>query len=132
MTAPPVLVIDGPLDRADLVGLSARVRELLEPKGADLVVCDVRGFDPTGLEAVGALAQLQLAARRVSGRIEVRGASAELHEVLALAGLCRVLGVCPALPLEEWWQAEHREEASGVQEERDPADPIARELKDLD
>lgn len=67
MTAPPVLVIDGPIDHADVVGLCERVRELLE----------------------------QLAARRSGGRIQVTGASSTLQEVLALAGLCDVLGAVP-------------------------------------
>ena len=132
MTAPPDLVIEGPIAHADLVALSARVRKLLARGDADLVVCDVGGLGPSGLDAVAMLAQLQLAARRAGGRIEVIGASADLHEVLAIAGLCHALGLPPALCLEAGWQAEHREEASGVKEERDPADPVARELEDLD
>ena len=95
MTAPPVLVIDGPIDHADVVGLCERVRELLEPKDADLVICDVGRLDATGLDAVALLAQLQLAARRSGGRIQVTGASSTLREVLALAGLCDVLGAVP-------------------------------------
>jgi ABC-type transporter Mla MlaB component len=133
MTAQPDLVIEGPIELADLVGLSARVRELLAPpRDAHRVVCDVGRLDPGGLDAVAMLAQLQLTARRAGGRIEVIGASPDLHEVLAMAGLCRALGLRPALCLEAGWQAEHREEASGVEEERDPADPVARELEDLD
>jgi hypothetical protein len=132
MTARPDLVIEGPSRHADLLGLSARVRELLARGDADLVVCDVGGLGPGGLDAVAMLAQLQLAARRAGGRIEVIGASADLHEVLAMAGLCHALGLRPALCLEAGWQAEHREEASGVEEERDPADAVARELEDLD
>ena len=72
------------------------------------------------------VAELQLTARRCGGRIRVRNASSELHEVLALAGLSEVLGVlCPPLRLEASWQTEHREEAGGVEEKRDPGDPIA-------
>jgi hypothetical protein len=132
MTVPPDLVIQGPIEHADPVGLSARVRELLARRDADLVVCDVGGLEPDGLDAVAMLAELQLTARRAGGRIEVIGASADLHEVLAMAGLCHALGLRPALCLEAGWQAEHWEESSGVEEERDPADPVARELEDLD
>jgi len=132
MTVPPDLVIQGPIEHADPVGLSARVRELLARRDADLVVCDVGGLEPGGLDAVAMLAELQLTARRAGGRIEVIGASADLHEVLAMAGLCHALGLRPALCLEAGWQAEHWEESSGVEEERDPADPVARELEDLD
>lgn len=132
MSARPDLVIEGPIQHADLVGLSARVLELLAGRDANLVLCDVGGLDPSGLDAVAMLAQLQLTALRAGGRIEVMGASADLHEVLAMAGLCHALGLRPALCLEAGWQAEHREEASGIEEEGDPADPVARELEDLD
>ncbi len=132
MTPLPHLRIAGPTAHADLVGLSARVRELLARTNADLILCDVGGLDPSGLDAVAMLAQLQLTARRAGGRIEVVGASADLHEVLAMAGLCHALGLRPALCLEAGWQAEHREEASGVEEEGDPADPVAGQLEDLD
>jgi len=132
MTLPPHFRIEGPIAQADLVGLSAHVCELLARTDADLVVCDVGGLDPGGLDAVAMLAQLQLTARRAGGRIEVTGASADLHEMLAIAGLCHALGLRPALCLEARWQAEHGEEASGVEEERDPADPVARQLEDLD
>jgi len=100
MTVPPDLVIQGPIEHADPVGLSARVRELLARRDADLVVCDVGGLEPDGLDAVAMLAELQLTARRAGGRIEVIGASADLHEVLAMAGLCHALGLRPALCLE--------------------------------
>ena len=132
MSARPDLVIEGPIQHADLVWLSARVLELLAGRGANLVLCDVGGLDPSGLDAVAMLAQLQLTALRAGGRIEVIGASADLHEVLAMAGLCHTLGLRPALCLEAGWQAEHREEASGIEEEGDPADPVARELENLD
>ena len=126
MTAPPALVIAGPVDDADADRLSDRVRLLLEHGGAELVVCDVGSVSDAGLATVALLAELQLTARRCGGRIRVRNASSELHEVLALAGLCEVLGVlCPPLRLEASWQTEHREEAGGVEEKRDSGDPIA-------
>jgi ABC-type transporter Mla MlaB component len=125
MTAPPALVIAGPVDDADADGLSDRVRLLLEPGGADLVVCDVGTLSGPGLATVALLAELQLTARRCGGRIRVRNASSELHEVLALAGLCEVLGLSLPLRVEASRQPEHREEAGGVEEKRDSGDPIA-------
>ena len=124
MTAPPALVIAGPVDDADADRLSDRVRLLLEHGGAELVVCDVGSVSDAGLATVALLAELQLTARRCGGRIRVRNASSELHEILALAGLCEVLGVFP-LRVEASRQPEHREEAGGVEEKRDSGDPIA-------
>jgi ABC-type transporter Mla MlaB component len=125
MTAPQALAIAGPVDDADADRLCDRVRLLLERGGADLVVCDVGTLSDTSLGTVALLAGLQLTARRCGGRIRVENASSELHEMLALAGLCEILEVCPPLRLETSWQPEHREEAGGVEEERDSRDPIA-------
>jgi hypothetical protein len=117
MTAPPALVIAGPVDAADVLRLYRRVRLLLQRGDRAPVVCDVGTLSDAGLGTVALLA--------CGGRIRVRNASSGLHEVLALAGLCEVLGVCPPLGLEASWQPEHREEAGGVEEERDSGDPIA-------
>jgi ABC-type transporter Mla MlaB component len=123
--APPALVIDRPIDHADLVGLYERVRVLLEAGDARVIVCDVGRIPEADFETVAILARLQLTARRCGGRVHVLNASSGLHEVLALAGLCHVVGVCPPSGPEAQRQPEHREEARGVEEERDPADPIA-------
>jgi hypothetical protein len=77
------------------------------------------------LETVEALARLQLTARRMGGEVWLRRASVELRDLLHLAGLEAVVP-CPApLALEARGQAEHREEPRRVEEEGDPADPIA-------
>jgi hypothetical protein len=117
------LLVRAPLDEAALAALCDRVRLLLE-RGADVVACVVPGRSANGIETVAVLARLQLTARRLGGNIRVRNASAELHEVLALVGLCEVVGPCAPLPLEARGQAEQREEPGGVEEERDAADPI--------
>jgi len=102
MTAPeaqpsPVgFVIDGSIDGTDAFWLCERVRDLLEGSDADLVVCDVAGLLRADLGAVASLARLQLTARRLGRRIRVRNASPELHELLALVGMCDVVGACPA------------------------------------
>jgi hypothetical protein len=90
-----------------------------------VVVCDFGRLPDADFETVAVLARLQLTARRCGGRVQVLNASSGLHDVLALAGLCHVVGVCPPLAIEAQRQPEHREEACGVEEERDPADPVA-------
>ena len=119
----PGLIVGRPIDEAAVAGLCDRVRVLLGG-GADVVMCDVGGLSETGLGTVALLARLQLTARRLGGRVRVRNASAELHDVLWLAGLCGVVGACAPLPLEALGQAEQREEPGGVEEERDAADPV--------
>ncbi len=71
------------------------------------------------------LARLQLAAVRGGSRIRLLNATANLRGLLVLVGLDDVLDREPDLGIEARRQAEHREESSGVQEEGNPADPIA-------
>jgi ABC-type transporter Mla MlaB component len=82
--------VGGPIDRADLPGLCARVCELLAASGAGFAVCDVRGVKADAV-AVDALARLQLAARRYGCRIRLRNASDELRELVVFMGLEDVL-----------------------------------------
>ncbi|MGH2573964.1 MAG: STAS domain-containing protein [Actinomycetota bacterium] len=118
-----VLVIKSPLDRVDITRLSERVRTLLQESDADLVICDVGGLVDPDAGSVDALARLQLTARRLGREVRLHQACGELQELLALMGLSEVLPPCAELPLEPRWQAEEREQAPGVQEEGDPADP---------
>ena len=62
---------------------------------------------------------MELTTRRFGGDLRLRGASVELLELLALCGLPIELA------LEAEGQPEQREEAGGVEEEGDPADPVA-------
>ena len=119
------LAVDGSIRQAELLGLCERVRNLVAAGTAATVICDARRVTDASLGTVALLASLQLAARRAGGRIEVRSASPDLRELLALVGLSDVVGLWPASGLEPQWQAEHREEASGIEEEGDSADPIA-------
>lgn len=66
------------------------------------------------LAVVDALAQLQLAARRLGVSIEVREMCGELAELVELAGLCRELA----------GEAERGEEVASVEETVEPGDPI--------
>jgi len=89
-TSTIVFRIEGPIARADLPGLCARVCGLLERSGADVAYCDVRGIEPDAV-TVDALARLQLAARGHRCTVRLRGASSELLELVAFMGLTDVL-----------------------------------------
>ncbi|HZS15647.1 MAG TPA: STAS domain-containing protein [Candidatus Dormibacteraeota bacterium] len=82
--------IHGPIARADLDGLCARVCRLFTESGAAVAVCDVCGVDPDAV-TVDALARLQLAARRKGCRVVLRHASDGLRELVAFMGLEDVL-----------------------------------------
>ena len=82
--------IRGPIARADLPGLCARVCALLQESCAGVALCDVSGVDPDAV-TVDALARLQLAARRQSCQVRLCNASDELLELLALMALRDVL-----------------------------------------
>jgi ABC-type transporter Mla MlaB component len=85
-----VFAINGPIARADLPGLCARVCALLERSGADVALCDVSGVDPDAV-TVDALARLQLAAHRHGCQVRLRHASEELLDVVTFMGLRDVL-----------------------------------------
>ena len=89
-----VVTLRGAIVRADVPGLCAGVREVLRGTKARLVVCDVADVTDPDCATVDALARIQLTARRLGGELRLHGASEELHQVLALAGLCDVLGLC--------------------------------------
>ncbi|MFJ3717130.1 STAS domain-containing protein [Streptomyces sp. NPDC090057] len=112
---PAVLVLPGSVTRAEVAGLCADVRTLLDGGGAAVVVCDVAGLGPPGLRTVDLLARLELAARRAGGRIRLRGPEPALCALLDLVGLrFQVEG-----------QAEEREPARGVEEAVETGDPAA-------
>ena len=77
---------------------------------------------------VEALARLQLAARRGGRQLVLHGPCPELRELVELCGLSEVLPCADAAAgsgVEAVGQAEEREPARRVEEERDPGDPIA-------
>jgi hypothetical protein len=67
-----------------------------------------------GLETIDALARLRLAGKRLGFEVRVVDPAEDLLELLELCGLVEVL-----------WQPEEREEALGVEEERQLGDPPA-------
>jgi ABC-type transporter Mla MlaB component len=119
-----VFALQGPIAREDVRWMCERVRFLLQGSDGDDVICDVGAVVDPDAGTVEALARMQLTARRLGRRLILRRACGELKDLLALSGLRDVLP-CDELPLEASRQAEHREPPSGVQEEGDPADPVA-------
>ena len=89
-----VLELRGAIARSDVPALCGRVRALVEDGRADVVVCDVAGVSDPDCATVDALARMQLTAKRLGSGLRLRGASDELHELLAMAGLCEVVGLC--------------------------------------
>lgn len=89
---PPTITlrVRGPIDRADLPGLCARVCAQLERGYLAAVDCDVAGVDADAV-AIDALARLQLAATRHGCRIHLRNASPELLALTTFLGLGDVL-----------------------------------------
>ena len=73
------------------------------------LVCDVGTIDR--------LARFQLTAIRCGRRLQLRGASVDLRQLISLVGLSDVLGVEPL------GKAEEREHPLGVEEERELDDP---------
>ena len=78
--------IRGPIARADLPGLCARVCALLGDADGNVVLCDATGVDPDAV-TVDALARLELAARRQGCKVRLHNASGELLELVAFMGL---------------------------------------------
>jgi ABC-type transporter Mla MlaB component len=113
------LVIEGPMTPADVAALCEQVRALVHGGEADLVICDLGALTDADLGTIDALARVQLTSRRVGCKVSVRNAPPGLGDLLLLAGLGQVV----RLWVEVVGQAEEREVALGVQEERDPADP---------
>jgi len=85
------VVIAGSIGSADVPELAVRVRGLV---GRGPVICDVAGLAGVDVGTVDALARLQLAARRLGGRILLRNVSVDLEELLAFMGLTDILPQC--------------------------------------
>jgi ABC-type transporter Mla MlaB component len=123
-SGPRTIVLDvcGPIARAAVPDLCEHLRLLLARGDVDLVTCEVGGLVHPDVTAVGALARLQLTARRSGRAIRLRNAQVELCELLALTGLRDELPVCPGLLVQPYRQPEQREQLR-IHEEVDPADP---------
>jgi hypothetical protein len=88
-----------------------------------VVLCDVGSLSDADLATVDALARLQLGAMRLGCDVRLERAPPELRELLGLLGLGEVVRCAAESGLQPGREAESREEARGVEEERDAADP---------
>lgn len=120
-----VVVFDGPVERAGIPALSARVLERLDDAPPGRVVFDVGAVTLPDAATVEALARLRLVARRRGLDICLSRASPRLVELLALTGLLGVLPVDDGSRLESRRETEQRKELGRVQEERDPGDAVS-------
>jgi anti-anti-sigma factor len=96
-----VLVVAGHVSAGDLPALCTRLAACVAAMDGGVVVCDVRGLANADAVALDALARLQLTARRLGGRIRLRGASPDLRDLLAFTGLSAVLPLEVAVLVEE-------------------------------
>jgi ABC-type transporter Mla MlaB component len=103
--------VRGPIERADLPGLSDRVCVLFAGNRGRIAYCDVAGVAPDAV-TVEALARLQLAAQRYACQVRLSNASAELVDLVAWTGLGEALP-CATLPA-RWSSVE----AKGKPEQR--------------
>jgi ABC-type transporter Mla MlaB component len=82
--------VRGPISRAELPGLCARICRLFEREQPEIAYCDVERVAVDAV-TVEALARLQLGAQRNGCRVLLRHASADLVDLVALMGLGDVL-----------------------------------------
>jgi ABC-type transporter Mla MlaB component len=126
-----ILVPSAPSTHAQVEALCEHIRQVIEGRGSDPVVCDVAEVADPDAGTVEALARLQLTAVRLGRRVKLVNACFDLQGLLALTGLGEVLPCdepcAPSLDevsgVEPLGKPEQREQALGVQEERDPRDP---------
>jgi ABC-type transporter Mla MlaB component len=119
-----VFALDGPIAPEDVRWMCERVRSLVQASGTGHVICDVGAVVHPDAVTVEALARMQLTARRLGGRLKFQNACGELRDLLSVSGLSDVLP-CDELTLEARGHTEEGEPPRGVEEERDPADPVA-------
>ena len=117
------VVLAEPLAPDDVPRLWERVEALLRGSPA-VIECNVAAVECPDARMIETLARLQLAARRAGCRILLRHACDELRGLLELMGLSDAVP-CSGSDLEPGRETEHREPPGGVEEERDPLDPIA-------
>jgi hypothetical protein len=134
---PELLVMPSAPSRADVESMREDVCKLAGSERDPM--CDVGDVAEPDADTIDALARLQLLALRVGVRFRFSDACEDLRDLLALTGLAEVLP-CEQPPcdpprratsggssssVEPLGQAEQREQALRVEEERDPRDPSA-------
>jgi ABC-type transporter Mla MlaB component len=86
-----VLIMIGPVTRDGIPALCERAQRLLEGCDAGPVACDVGALAEPDAVTIDALARLQLTARRLGHRVELRRAGGRLEDLLHLTGLSEIL-----------------------------------------
>jgi hypothetical protein len=112
------------VDDADLPALSGRLRVALDDGQPDVVVFEVGTLISPDLWTIDALARARLIARRDGCELFLADASAELRELLELAGLEGAVPCEEGSALDAKGEPEFGEEPRGVEEEGDPADAV--------
>ncbi|WP_377268409.1 STAS domain-containing protein [Peterkaempfera sp. SMS 1(5)a] len=115
---PALLVLTGPIARAEVPALCESLEALLRRSGAHRVVCDVGGLGTPDAVTLDALARLRLTAGRCGRELVLYRAGGALRTLLSLTGLSEVLPLCPESPLDPLQtvrQTEEREEHLGVE-----------------
>jgi ABC-type transporter Mla MlaB component len=84
------IVVAGAITRADVPGLCERLGVVIAHQHLDVVICEV-GAVHVDLDAVHALASMQLTARRLDARVCLHNATIELQGLLTLCGLGQLL-----------------------------------------
>jgi ABC-type transporter Mla MlaB component len=114
------LILTGPIARADIEPLCEGTRDAVEASDAHLVVLDLAAIGDPDVVTIESLARLQITVRRAGGWILFHRACRELHELVSMMGLADIVRVDTGSGVEARGEAEEREEARGVEEERDP------------
>jgi ABC-type transporter Mla MlaB component len=134
----------GAIQPGMIPSLCIDVGRLVTDTAADRLVCELSGLTQADLATVDALCRLRVTVRRLGCEIALRGAPPDLDALLAFVGLDGVLhdddgsasrigvsGEPAGSGLGAGRQAEQREEAGRVQEERDASDAPILDVEDL-
>jgi ABC-type transporter Mla MlaB component len=90
LQTPLVVALDGPIARADLPRLCARVGAQIDAADGGVVECDLRAAAADAV-TVEALARLRLLTRRHACSLRLRGAPPELFDLIDFMGLRHAL-----------------------------------------
>lgn len=96
--------------------LYAQLAALIRHQRSPVVACDVHALADPDAGTIEVLARLQLAARRLGGRLRLRRADQRLRELIGLCGLAAVLPTDGGSVVQGRRKAEQREQVRGVQE----------------
>jgi ABC-type transporter Mla MlaB component len=116
-------VISADVGQEDVPELCERFAAFLATTDVGVVDCDVGAISRPDAATIGALARLQLTARRHGRGIQLHRAQRRLVELILFTGLGGVLPLAGGgLSLEPGREAEEGEEALHVEEVVDPPD----------